>query len=155
MAGLIEETLFDYITEYADDIKAHRVNASDAIRGDDVLLIFAENFVAQFSMNFLHRHIVGFTSRSKVEMTSARRKLQKSQRSLKAQSLMLHLEPLFSLVPELSYGNSEDEAHAFRLEYFHEFLQKIVDWLAEQGTEAASLAAASDALRAYEEAMGL
>ncbi|WP_270886889.1 hypothetical protein [Pedococcus sp. 5OH_020] len=155
MASLIEATLFDYITEYAADIEASRVNVSDAIRGDDVLLIFAENFVAQFSKNFLRRDIVGFTSRSKVEMTSARRKLQKSPRSLKAQSLMFHLEPLFSLVPELSYGNSEDDAQAFRLEYFHELLQKIVDWLSEEESEAAALAAAEESLRVYEKAMGL
>lgn len=151
---VVSASLFEYVTDYAAAV-ASGAGELDRIHGTHALVVFTENFVVQFSMNFLGTRIAGFSDRSAREMRQERRRLESGENHLAAQSLMLSLESLFHVLPEFSYGNSSDDAEAFHNEYFPDLLRDIVAWLAEFEPDGGSLTAARESLDAYCDALGM
>jgi hypothetical protein len=153
---IIASSLFDFVVEYAKDIAQGRATIDKSIDGDSALIVFAENFLAQFSKGYLKVTIEGFNSRSQNQLRNARRRLERRKSGNKtdaAQLLIFHLEPLCDRIPEISYGNSEIEAVEFHIYYFVELMNRIVAWLDEFPASNSLRDAARNAERSYNDAI--
>ena len=153
---IVAASLFDYVFEYAKDLEHGRATVLTPIDGESALIVFAENFLAQFSKGYLKQSIEGFNSRSQNQLRNARRRLERrtsGKPTAAAQSLIFHLEPLCDLIPEISYGNSEIEAGEFHIYYFVELMNRIVAWVEEFPVADSLREAAQNARRSYNDAI--
>lgn len=151
---LIEPTLFDYIHEVADKIKAKPSLVEDELRGTDRLVLFLENLVAQFAANVLGVSLQGLSGPALEEWVHQRRLLESRPDTASAQRLMYALEKVFTLVTELSYGAANADLRSFRVEYLPEVMSRIVDWVVGwTGAGSDLVDAARRAQQAYEEAV--
>lgn len=156
---IIAVELFEYITDYTQELEANKASITDAIDGDHMLVLFSQNFLEQFSKGYLSTPISGFNDRSRRQLRQRRRTLEKGQASAgdkteAGQKLIFHLEPMCDRISEISYGNSEIDAEEFHYVFFAELLELIVAWLEETskaGQELRDTAQAS--LEAYQRAI--
>ena len=51
--SIIEPSLFKFVTEYAGELRTNSINLRRPLRGDNKLIVFAENFLAQFARGHL------------------------------------------------------------------------------------------------------
>lgn len=151
---IIAPELFDFVTDYAKALSAKKVAATDPIDGQHDLVQFAGNFLAQFSVGYLKKSILGFNALSLAKLKEARRDLEaEGGKTEEAQRLIFHLEPLCTRLPEISYSHSSQDANDFHRVYFTQLLDHIGSWLDEDGADKAVRAAAAAASSAYEKAI--
>ena len=97
MSHVISLTLFDFVSDGASEIEK-RGGDLPRVRGDANLVLLCENFLAQFSTNYLGTiNINGFDPTGRAEITRHRRALEAKANTKAAQVLILQLEPLFTL----------------------------------------------------------
>ncbi|QIM22384.1 hypothetical protein G7075_16595 [Phycicoccus sp. HDW14] len=159
MPSFIAAALFDYVTDFAAEVSSDS-SLVYRVRGDTQTVTFVENFLAQFSGNYLGHEISGFSYRSRDELIQGRRKLEReaskegAPQTTAAQALLYELEQLCTLVRDLSYGNADDDAESFHNEYVPDLLAAAVEWL-EECQDVGALEAARSALDEYREALGI
>jgi hypothetical protein len=152
--GEIEPSLFELVTDYSDWLASGDNSVSEPLEKDNDLVIFAENFLLQFSRAHLRQKVTGLNERSEKQLVAERRRLQGEANTDKAQLLIFHLEELCSKVGEISYSNSEVDAEEFRLQYFPDLLARIIAWLEEITAAQNIKTAAIKALSQYNLAIG-
>lgn len=159
MPSFVAPQLFDYVTDFAADVSQDS-SLVYQVRGDTQTVTFIENFLVQFSGNYIGREITGFSFRSRDELIQSRRKLEReaqkrnTTQNTKAQAVIYELEQLCILIRDTSYGNADDDAESFHHEYVPDLLTAVVDWL-EECQDDDALDAARGALDAYREALGI
>ena len=150
----IEPSLFEYVTDYCDGLASEDNLVFEPLEKDNALIIFAENFLPQFSRAHLRQKVTGLNERSRKQLVAERRWLEDKANTGKAQLLIFHLEELCSKVCEISYSNSEADAEDFHLEYFPDLLARIIAWLEEITAAQSIKTTAIKALSQYNLAIG-
>lgn len=152
----IEPSLFDYVIETADALNANDMVIDAELRGNDPLVLFLENFVAQFASNILKVKLQGLSPAALEEWTAQRRSLESVADTDLAQSLMFNLERTFNLIGELSYGGGDADLRGFREEYVPEVLEMIVGWAEDwPDLDPQVISAAKRARSRYTKAVGV
>jgi hypothetical protein len=140
---------------HSKDLAAERSTVDDPMHADHPLIVFAENFLSQFSAKWLGRNIDGFNERSYEQLVRERERLEERNSAEATILLVYQLEQFCQLMPELSYGNAEQDSIEFHYDHFPEFLECIISWLeVTEGTDRKLIEAAVEAIEVYREAIG-
>ncbi len=148
--------LFDRVDEYSDEIReliAEGDEADPEVASDTSIIIFCENFFAQFFRSFGVR-LTGLDERAR--MQAARQRLGLSKKTHQAaRSLIVQFEKLCDLWPDLQgrgYTISLSHRTEFHLTYLPTLFRRIGAW-AEEADFPAIAERVDEAAGYYEDAL--
>ena len=148
---VVSPALFGQVIRYVGDGRPD----VESIDSDNMLVGFAQNFLEQFSRNYLGKEIVGFTNRSAEQLRSVRRSLAARENTEPAQLVIYSLEPLCTRIPEIEYSDSRSDVDDFHEWLIPELLAKIESWARLSLGDPLVHAAADEAVVAYRLAFGV
>lgn len=153
MSSPIALELFDFIDEFARDVRAGEITALQTVTSDDTIVIFSESFFDQFFANALKRPIRQFSSTSKREAGRLAEELRSEEAATAASRALIALfEGFCDMSGELingSYGAGDIDYRDFHLAYLSPLLEEAEAWAAhaQEHDLLARVQAASDAER--------
>ncbi len=131
--------LFDRVEEYADELSQRLVSGDEEsepeLATDTAIIVFCENFFAQFFRNVLGVRITGLDQRAKMRAAKKRLELPRPARR-QARRLVAQFEKLCDLWPDLqgrSYSVSVVHRTEFHLTYLPSLFERIEAWAEEAG----------------------
>ena len=156
MTSPIEESLFDFIDDFADQLAAGKVRRWDTIERSSDMLAFCESFFDQF-FGSLGSAISGFGRKSKRNAgeLAERLRLDEKDTSEDSRRLIVMFEEFCDMYSDLSsnYSSGSDVTYdVFHEDYLTRLLELAGDWAASTGQQ--SLAARiENCSRKYEDAV--
>jgi hypothetical protein len=132
----VEPSLFDFISDFAEEVKVGKVDADGALEASSPIIAFCEGFFAQFFANELKQPITGFDFDSKrVAAGLAERRRggdnQKEERSLIA--LFEKFCGVYTDVISGNYGGGSIAYRAFDADYMRRLLERALRWAERAG----------------------
>jgi hypothetical protein len=129
--------LFDRIEEYADELQEKAEDEEPALGSGTSIIVFCENFFAQFFRSFLGIRITGMSSRSKMVAARQRRNLS-AEKHQATRQLIAQFENLCDLWPDLlgsRYAHSSTLRTEFNISFLPTLFKRIISWAEERGEE--------------------
>jgi hypothetical protein len=156
MSSPVALELFDFVDEFARDVRGGKITAFQVVVGDDTIVIFSESFFDQFFANVLSRPIKQFSAASKRDAGRLAEELRSEAAATReSRALIALFEGFCDMYGELingSYGAGDIPYRDFHGAYLSPLLEEAEAWAA-QAQEPDLLARVKAASKAEREAV--
>jgi len=146
--------LFERVEEYADEIREATDDEAPTLGAGTSIIVFCENFFAQFFRNYIGVRITDISLKSKMVAARQRLNLPKEKRQA-TRRLIAQFENLSDIWRDLlgrTYARSSTMRTEFNISFLPTLLERIIDW-AEEWEEEQVAQRAREAAEYYTESM--
>jgi hypothetical protein len=156
MSSPVTLKLFEFVDEFAGDVRAKKITALQTVAGDDKIVIFSEGFFDQYFANVLEQPIRQFSAASKRAAGQLAEELRSEGAATReSRALIALFEDFCDMYGELingSYGAGNIAYRDFCAGYLSPLLEDVETWAKHAG-EAELLARVQAASRVEREAV--
>jgi hypothetical protein len=153
----VELTLFDFVDEFASQVRMGNPKARETVVGSSRIVVFCESFFDQFFAKVLHSAITGFDPDSKRKAARMAEQLKgEPPSSAELRALVALFESFCDMYLDVikgSYGAAEITYARFHQNYMRRLLERAGRW-AEQVPYPDLAARIAQARSVYTEAIG-
>jgi hypothetical protein len=156
MPSPIEPSLFDFVDEFAREVKKGEPGSLDTVAANSRIVTFCQNFFVQFFANVLCREIEGFDPQAKRAAADIAIKLQDAPNTAPTRALIGLFEKFCDMYADVlggAYGAGDITYVRFHRQYMTRLLQRAQDWARSEGQAALAERIARSRAR-YDEAVG-
>lgn len=136
MSAEIEPSLFDFVDEFADQIKEGELGSLDTLAANSGIITFCESFFVQFFANVLGQEIEGFDPVAKRAAAGIVVDLQGDKTKAPDRALISLFEKFCDMYADVlagAYGAADITYMSFHQQYMRRLLQRAGEWAKAHG----------------------
>lgn len=135
MSSVVQPSLFDFVSDFADEVKAGKIEELATLEESSGIIVFCESFFEQFFAT-VGLSIDGFNLRGKRAAAGLAETMTRSDETAPVRALVSLYERFCDMYVDLvgtSFGDGTITYQVFHADYMRRLLKRALDWVTTAG----------------------